>query len=48
MAGKSDANNAAENVGSYDAMVYISADSVFEIKQKKWGLKNTIRGKRTC
>jgi hypothetical protein len=44
MAGKLDANSAAENVESYDAMVFISVDSASEIKQKKWDLKNTIRG----
>jgi hypothetical protein len=43
MAGKSDANNAVENAGSFDAMDFISADSVSGIRQRKWGLKNTIR-----
>jgi hypothetical protein len=37
-------NNAAENVGLYDVMDFISADNASEIKQKNWVLKNMIRG----
>jgi len=37
-------NNVAENAGLSDAMDFIYADNVSETKQKKWGLKNTIRG----
>ena len=48
MAGQSDVNSAAENAESYDAMVFISADNVSGIKQKKWDSKNTTRGCERC
>jgi hypothetical protein len=44
MAGKPDASSAGENEGLSDAMDFIYADNVSETKQKKWVLKNTIRG----
>jgi len=44
MAGEQVVNNAAGNVGSYDAMDCISAGNASAIRQRKWGLKNTIRG----
>jgi len=44
MAGEQGVNNAAENVGSSDAMDYTSVGNASGTRQKKWGLKNTIRG----
>jgi len=44
MAGKPAVSNVAESEGLSDAMDFICADNVSGTKQKKWGLKNTIRG----
>jgi hypothetical protein len=40
MAELEDANDAVENVDSFEPMDFTSADSVFERKQKTWDLEN--------